>query len=75
MPVINRITTFVHITSDYKKDLSNKAKLAISRQMLSDLKVIRKCVKDNVHLMESCASQKLVPAKVINNQCSMSLSD
>lgn len=72
MRTINRITTFVHATTEYEKNYSNKAKLTKAHQMLSDLKGIRKCVEDDVQLMKTYVSQKLAPAEMVDNQYSTS---
>lgn len=72
---INRVTTFVLATKEHEKDTSNKAKCVKVRQMLSKLKGIRKCIDDDVQLMETCVSQQIAPSDATDNQSSISLSD
>ncbi|XP_025407206.1 uncharacterized protein LOC112681160, partial [Sipha flava] len=70
---INRVTSFVKASGDYNNDRTNIGKQAKIKQMLSELKEIRRCVNEDIQIMETAVGQSTAPIDVTDNKCSSSL--
>lgn len=73
MRAITRVTTFVKASGDYNNDRINIGKQAKIKQMLSELKEIRRCVNEDIQIMETAVGQATAPIDVTDNKCSNSL--
>lgn len=70
---ISRITTFVKASGEYNNDRTNIGKQAKIKQMLSELKEIRRCVNEDIQIMETAVGQCTAPIDVTDNKCSGTL--
>ncbi|XP_050528192.1 uncharacterized protein LOC126898294 [Daktulosphaira vitifoliae] len=72
---INRVNTFVHAMNEFNKDRLSAEKRAKIKNMLTELNNIRKCVEEDVQLMETAVGNKSAPNDVIDCSASNSLID
>lgn len=72
---LSRVTTFVKASAEYNSDRQSMGKRAKIKNMLQELKEIRKNVESDIQLMESAVAKGSVPLEVNDNTCSSSLID
>ncbi|CAI6345421.1 unnamed protein product [Macrosiphum euphorbiae] len=70
---ITRVTTFIKASGEYNNDRANVGKHAKIKQMLVELKDIRRCVNEDIQIMETSVGQGTAPTDVTDNSSSDSL--
>lgn len=72
---INRISTFLRASIDFQNDETNVLKRAKISTMSREINDIRRCVENDVQIMEIAVSSRTAPTDIVDNQCSTSLLD
>lgn len=72
---INRVTTFINASVEFEKDQTNSVKRSKISAMLRELNEIRRCVENDVQIMETSVGKGDAPLDGVDNKCSSSLLD